>query len=199
MKLTTLNVLDACPMRFIEERSRYMLLKELLHHPDHADCSFSPTTSQLDYVLTIVEASGRLDQIMANINTLFTGPKILNMPLYQLCSDSLSWVLEPGHHRIHVDNSLFHRWCGLIPVQGPARVTTKGLKWDLGKNQTKLNIVSRLKITKNDKLITDFKITQDGHKLQFGALVSTSNQWTEARVVTLETDRAILITTGHGE
>jgi len=120
---------------------------------------------KVDCVVAIVENSGRLDHIMSNINTLFIGTEILNAPLYQLSSDSVSWILKPGQHKINIDKSTTNQMCGLIPIGQPAFITTSGLKWDMV-----------------------------GQKLEFGGLISSSNQFTDAAVVTVETDGPILFT-----
>lgn len=84
-------------------------------------------------MVSIVENSGRLDHIMSNINTLLIGADILSIPLYQLSSDSVSFILKPGRHKINIDKPTTDQWCGLIPIGQPALLTTTGLKWNLGK------------------------------------------------------------------
>ena len=70
---------------------------------------------------------------MSNINTLFHGPDILGVPLYQVANNSISWILKPGRHKINVDDRMTNQWCGLIPIGHPACITTSGLKWNIGK------------------------------------------------------------------
>ena len=111
--------------------------------------------------------TGRFDHIMSNVSVMFQGPQILGLPLFQLSSDSLTWILESGRHKIHIDERGFGRWCGLIPFGKPAYVTTTGLKWDM--------------------------ICQ---KLEVGVFISTSNQFTDEPVVTVETDQPLLFTMG---
>jgi len=123
--------------------------------------------TKVDCVIVVVEISGRFDHVMANINVLFKGPQILGAPLYQLSSDSLTWVLSPGHHMIHIDERVFDCWCSFIPMGQPARVTTTGLKWNMSK-----------------KL------------LKFGEFISTSNQFTKEPIVTVETDHPVVFTMG---
>lgn len=78
---------------------------------------------------------GRIDQVMANINTLFMAKK--NFPdlrVFRLSSDSISWLLTPGCYKISIPEVLRNNkeWCSLVPVGAPATLTTFGLKWNLG-------------------------------------------------------------------
>lgn len=85
-------------------------------------------------LLVICETSGRIDQIMANINTLFKSKHILeNIEIMMLSSNSISWLLYPGKQLIHIPKFIVNEklWCGLIPFKR-TKVTTNGLKWDLG-------------------------------------------------------------------
>jgi len=85
-------------------------------------------------VISLVETSGRIDQIMANINTLFKSRQILSCPVFQLACNSLSWLLWPGHHQIAIPSNLQNKVCSLVPIGSPAKcVSSTGLKWDLGK------------------------------------------------------------------
>jgi len=144
------------------------------------DESINNTTNEedgIDVVYAYVENSGRLDQIMANIQTLFLSDEYLPCnPVYLINSQSISWLLQPGKHNIHlsqeilstVDNDsdmvLDHLHCGLIPLAGPTLVTTSGLKWNLKQDE-----------------------------LKFGALISTSNAFASKEVV-IETDKPLLWT-----
>ncbi|KAF4527163.1 hypothetical protein B566_EDAN007186 [Ephemera danica] len=74
---------------------------------------------ELDGVIALVETAGRLDQILANLNTLYLAQSILTCPVYQLASDSLTWLLNPGTHKINVPASLAKGYCGLVPLGAP--------------------------------------------------------------------------------
>lgn len=150
---------------------------KIIHTPDQNETDYQKSLRQLskelisrhievDCVISVTENSGRLDHIMSNINTLLVSARILNVPLYQLSSDSVSWILQPGRHKINLDKRMANQWCGLIPIGQPSCVTTTGLKW---------NCV--------------------GQKLEFGGLVSSSNQFSDdASIVIVETDGPILFT-----
>lgn len=82
----------------------------------------------------VAEVNGRFDQIMANIATLFKRKSIMpDAQIYQVATESITWLLEPGSHVIKVPSCLRQRkdWCALIPVGSPCQVTTTGLKWNL--------------------------------------------------------------------
>lgn len=85
-------------------------------------------------LVVVCETSGRIDHIMANINTLFKRKDILgDTEIMMLSSNSISWLLCTGTHTIHIPRWIVNEklWCGLIPFWR-TKVTTKGLKWDLG-------------------------------------------------------------------
>lgn len=85
------------------------------------------------YVLT--EVAGRLDHLMANINTLYKSESILpDTSVFLLCSDSIAWLLKPGTYVISIPQIIRENknWCSLVPIGAPAVVTTSGLKWNLG-------------------------------------------------------------------
>lgn len=88
--------------------------------------------------MALCDSSGRLDQIMANLETLYHAQGILDVPVVSLASDSATWVLAPGKHLIRVKQEYIEQkfWCGLIPLSGSTVVTTEGLKWNLGKLYT---------------------------------------------------------------
>lgn len=123
--------------------------------------------SEVEAVFAFVENSGRLDQIMANIETLFQAPGLVPCPVYLVSSLGLSWLLGPGDHEIRVGDLVTEdSHCGLIPLDGGAEVTSSGLKWNLDKGA-----------------------------LRFGQLVSTSNGFDlKQENVKITTDKSLLWT-----
>lgn len=116
-------------------------------------------------IVVIAESSGRIDQIMANINTLHKAHELCCVPrIFVLAHNSLSFLIRPGKHRITIIQSLVDKqdWCALMPFSETATVTTTGLKWNL----------------------------QD-QKLQFGGLVTTSNTYVNNEV-NIITDKPLL-------
>lgn len=90
---------------------------------------------QVRDVVVFHDSSGRLDQVMANLNTLYKMQKE-TCNVYLLSGDSITWLLRPGKHTIQVPLDLVtnQRWCSLMPVGAAAHnVTTTGLKWNLCK------------------------------------------------------------------
>lgn len=84
-------------------------------------------------IVAICEVSGRLDQVLSQLNTLHMFEEYIVL----LSSCSATWLLRPGSHEINVsclkNNEILSddRWIGLIPVGAPTTVTTSGLKWNL--------------------------------------------------------------------
>ncbi|ERT01187.1 thiamine pyrophosphokinase [Sporothrix schenckii 1099-18] len=100
---------------------------------------------------------------------------------FLLTSDSLTFLLLPGLHRIHVRERLgdggdggngepaedvFAKHVGILPMQGPSVITTSGLEWD----------------------ITDWPT-------EFGGQMSTSNHvLPETEIVEVLTNRSVVFT-----
>ena len=63
----------------------------------------SKSTGEFDDIVAFVENSGRLDQIMANIETLFL-KRDCGKRLYLVSSDSISFLVPPGVNFIKVIN-----------------------------------------------------------------------------------------------
>lgn len=125
-------------------------------------------TNEFDQIVVVNAFGKRLDQTMANIETLFLIAKITDKPVYLMSEDSMACLLLPGKHAIHVNTSFEGDWCGLIPIGAKCtHITTAGLKWNLTDGQ-----------------------------LEFGSLVSTSNTYDGSSTVTIEIDTAILWTMG---
>ncbi|XP_058834983.1 thiamin pyrophosphokinase 1-like isoform X2 [Topomyia yanbarensis] len=112
--------------------------------------------SEISRILVLCESSGRLDQIMANINTLFLARDILpNAFVFLRPSNSLSWLLPAGTHLIQIPPRLVHEriWCSLFPIGQRAVCRTSGLHWNL-----------------------------DNRVMEFGSLVITSNTYSSQEV-----------------
>ncbi|KAG5668611.1 hypothetical protein PVAND_016547 [Polypedilum vanderplanki] len=106
---------------------------------------------KLDHTVVICENSGRLDHIIANINTLYKNQlksNEISRPVFMLSSTSISFLLPEGKSEIHIPECAKKLWCALMPIAGPTTVSTEGLKWNM----------------KN-------------FEMKFGGLVSTSNKY----------------------
>lgn len=123
-----------------------------------------------DAIVAFVENTGRFDHIMANIQTLFLAKEFLNgIPVYLISSQCVTWLLEPGQHTIRLgQRDLSEAHCGLIPMAGPTRAWSSGLKWNLCEDSV----------------------------LEFGGLVSTSNSFDLDKdgEVKIRTDSPVLFT-----
>lgn len=87
--------------------------------------------------------SGRIDHILSQINTLHKAANFLvGIDLYLLTKSSLSWLLPAGQHNIRIPDRFVAEqfWCSYVPVGNPCRVTTSGLKWDLGRSDNSINL-----------------------------------------------------------
>lgn len=92
-------------------------------------------------MIVVGQTSGRMDQIMGNIQTLFLCKEKHLLPLhvnvYIMSDDTLTWLLPSGRHCINIPQEIRNHkkpWCSLVPIgQKCDHVTTTGLKWNLGK------------------------------------------------------------------
>lgn len=173
--------MDSC----LPESLKYFNKTQVINTPDQDDTDFTKALKVLDsfvhdlnisYVVVICETSGRFDQILANINTLFTNnqkPNEIARPVYILTSNSVTWLLPPTSnqdemHEIYIPECVKNLWCSLIPIANSAIVTTKGLKWNLDKD-----------------------------KMEFGGIVSTSNTYdSKSDVVQVWTDSPLIWSMG---
>jgi thiamine pyrophosphokinase len=122
-------------------------------------------------VVALGGLGGRVDHGFSMIHHLFmaiSDPELLNGDIYLLSEQSLSFVLAKGRNLIHGlavgPNDLFQQNMGIIPVRGSARISTKGLEWD----------------------VTDWKT-------EIGGQISTSNH-IKANVVEVEASDQMLFT-----
>lgn len=145
---------------------------------------------KIENVIVLCETSGRMDQILANINSKLTAalcsshtnsilhsfpalfknqmkPQQVSRPVLILSANSLSWLLAAGRHQINIPESVKKLWCSLVPFE-PTTVTTSGLKWNL-----------------------------KDHTMKFGGIVSTSNKYDAlSDTVEVTTDRPLLWSMG---
>ncbi|XP_018790577.1 PREDICTED: thiamin pyrophosphokinase 1 [Bactrocera latifrons] len=147
------------------------------HTPDQNETDFTKAVlflqpqleaNDIHKVIVFQETAGRLDHIMANINTLHKLQSDI-LSIYLLSSSSLSWLLLPGKHKIIVPKELVdcQHWCALIPIGSKAdKVTTTGLKWNLTQSP-----------------------------LEFGFMVSTSNTYA-SKEVCVDTDSSLIWSMG---
>ncbi|XP_018326599.1 thiamin pyrophosphokinase 1 isoform X2 [Agrilus planipennis] len=173
--------LDSIPENYLKKvEQRYPQL-EIIKTMDQDETDFTKSLrviqskiseSNIDVPIIIVlgDSSGRIDQIMANVNTLFKAKTIVpNSSVYLLGSDSFSWLLSEGYHKISIPVSLSRSktWCSLVPIGSSSIATTTGLKWNLNSDV-----------------------------LEFGKMVSTSNTYSGDPVVTVLNSAPLLWSMG---
>ncbi|CAG4991891.1 unnamed protein product [Parnassius apollo] len=155
---------------------------KIIHTPDQNHTDFTKALIELnnycsehkvniDHAVAIAQTSGRIDQILGNVQTLYLAKQkhLLSSTtnVYVLSDDAMSWLLFPGDHMIfipEVTRKHERSWCSLVPIGEICEsVTTTGLKWNL-----------------------------DNAPLKFGELVSTSNTFDGSEKVTIKCSNTIL-------
>uniref|UniRef100_A0A2H1VMH9 SFRICE_008425 n=1 Tax=Spodoptera frugiperda TaxID=7108 RepID=A0A2H1VMH9_SPOFR len=155
---------------------------KIIHTPDQNYTDFTKALIELNihtkrvgmelsHVIAVGQTSGRLDQIIANIQTLYLVKErfLLNPEtnVFLMSDDSISWLLYPGDHVIYVpEETRQHKraWCSLVPIGETCQyVTSTGLKWNL-----------------------------DNQPLRFGGIVSTSNTFDGSQKVTIKCSHTLL-------
>lgn len=80
---------------------------------------------------------GRLDQFFGNVQELCARAE-QGVDVWWVSKQSVSMVLAPGRHRIAIDPTREGPMCGILPIGAPvAKVTTKGLRWNLTDQETR--------------------------------------------------------------
>ncbi|KAF2817025.1 thiamine pyrophosphokinase-like protein 1 [Mytilinidion resinicola] len=118
-------------------------------------------------VLILGTLSGRVDQGLGLLHEMTREEtRNPNLRLWLISETNVSWILRPGRNTISTGLSAGYFTCnvGIVPVYGPAQITTSGLEWD----------------------VQDWA-TQMGHQ------VSTSNH-AMGEQVEVETDASVLFT-----
>ncbi|CAG9837465.1 unnamed protein product [Diabrotica balteata] len=136
--------------------------KSLIELQNHC----SSNNIKLDTIYVLADTSGRLDQVMANINTLYKMRNIMSdIDIFLVASSSISWLLDTGSHEIILPQNLIKSgsWCALLPVGAPSIVTSSGLKWNLNEDT-----------------------------LEFGALVSSSNTYDGTCPINIKTSSPLI-------
>ena len=89
--------------------------------------------TELD-VVVLGGLGGRVDQGFSQIHHLYMASgdaSLVRGRVYLLSESSLSFVLGTGKNVIHIEDSYFTENVGIIPIQGPSKITTSGLEWDV--------------------------------------------------------------------
>ena len=74
--------------------------------------------------------TGRLDQTAHTLHALH--PLLTVRPGIWVVSEySVACLLNPGENLIDIDHAHLGPTCGLLPLTGATRISTRGLEWDL--------------------------------------------------------------------
>ncbi|KFY76884.1 hypothetical protein V499_03575 [Pseudogymnoascus sp. VKM F-103] len=119
-------------------------------------------------IIVLGGLGGRVDQGLSILHHLYKGPQIYPQGrIYLVSTSAITFLLTAGTHQIIVKNPearVLGKNIGILPVGVSAKITTKGLKWDVEDWET-----------------------------SFGGQVSTSNMVLEAEV-TVTTNADVLFT-----
>jgi thiamine pyrophosphokinase len=112
--------------------------------------NFRPKTSNhpLD-VVVLASLTGRVDQAIGIFHEMFREAREASFLQIWLVSDcSMSFLLPPGINRIRglrdmaVNGDLiFTENVGILPLYGPATISTSGLEWDVNNWETRMGTV----------------------------------------------------------
>ncbi|MCJ1479138.1 hypothetical protein MMC13_007822 [Lambiella insularis] len=118
-------------------------------------------------VLVLGGLGGRADQSFSLLHHLYSAsedPKIDLGDLYLLTPESIIFLLQKGHNKIHtpVSPDMLGENIGIIPIARPSTITTRGLEWDV-----------------------------EGWETEFGKQISTSNHIRSDHVDVTTTERVL--------
>lgn len=126
--------------------------------------SNSGNTPKKNDIVAFPALGGRFDQTIASINQLYFMKDETDRQLLLVSDENLTILLDEGKHIIECNREVEGPTCGVMPLGGPIRLTTRGLKWNL----------------------TDYPC-------HFGGMVSTSNLL-DSDTIEIETDKAVVWT-----
>ncbi|PNY24983.1 thiamine pyrophosphokinase 1 [Tolypocladium capitatum] len=88
---------------------------------------------------------GRVDQGLSQLHHLYLFQPGLEYSMgrvYLLSGSSLTFLLKAGTHHIYVkedgEDNIFGKYVGIIPLQEPSVISTKGLEWDVADWESKI-------------------------------------------------------------
>lgn len=126
---------------------------------------YAPTLRAVPDILVLGGLGGRVDQGLSILHHLYKAPELYPQGrIFLLSSSAITFLLTAGCHRIVVKDAGLGRHVGIMPLGAPARISTRGLEWDVQDWETR-----------------------------FGGQMSTSNLVRE-EVVVVETSADVLFT-----
>ncbi|XXG95254.1 Oxidoreductase [Hypoxylon texense] len=171
-----------------EAKTFFTAKSTVIYDPDQYSTDFTKAVRLVrqrlpgGHIVCMGGLGGRVDQGLSQLHHLYLfqkSPTYADGKMFFLSSESLSFLLKAGKHRIHVrepnarvgtfarvSGDPFAKYVGIIPVKEPSIITTKGLEWDVRNWAT-----------------------------EFGGQMSTSNHvLPETKVVEVETSSDVIFT-----
>lgn len=81
------------------------------------------------HIVALGAHGGRLDHILSNLGALY---RYRDLELVLVGEGNATRLVRAGSTLLRVAQGREGPACGLVPLAGPARATTKGLRWDMG-------------------------------------------------------------------
>lgn len=85
-------------------------------------------------IVCIGGIGGRVDQGLSQLHHLYmfqSDPKYGEGRMFLISQEGMTFVLKEGKHRIRVKDPWLGKYIGIIPINGPSKITTEGLEWDV--------------------------------------------------------------------
>ncbi|KAM0326539.1 hypothetical protein ACHAQA_006408 [Verticillium albo-atrum] len=124
---------------------------QIIHDTDQESTDFSKAVSWARQnhgtgvdVVALGGLGGRVDQGISQLHHLYLfqpGPRYELGRVFLLSGQSLTFLLKPGKHAIHVrdgGSEVFGKHVGIVPLGEPSVITTSGLEWDVENWETHL-------------------------------------------------------------
>ncbi|PFH57179.1 hypothetical protein XA68_15408 [Ophiocordyceps unilateralis] len=125
---------------------------QVIHDPDQESTDFGKAITWIRQkhpegldIVALGGLGGRVDQGVSQLHQLYLfhpGSDYSMGRIYLLSGCSLTFLLKAGTHRIQVkedgESVVFGKHVGIIPLQEPSLISTKGLRWDVCEWETKM-------------------------------------------------------------
>lgn len=99
---------------------------------------------EVQHILVLGSLGGRVDQGIGLLHELFREQchrqRRQGIQFWLFSESSVSWILRPGRSSLStkLNENLLTRNVGLLPIYGPATISTTGLEWDVKEWQTSM-------------------------------------------------------------
>ncbi|KAJ2367673.1 thiamine pyrophosphokinase [Coemansia sp. RSA 2607] len=146
-----------------EARDHYSALGTTVHqYADQDTTDFMKGLRYLDEHLeghqcTVVVfggLGGRLDHILHTLKVLLNEHTRNARRILVISEDNLTFVLPQGETRIHLRLDRDGPTCGILPLAGPVRLTTQGLRWNLHDQESEVTgLMSTSNLVDSEKVL----------------------------------------------